>query len=231
LLRGLYDGGFVCHIFACNRFNFLQLASGGNGFCWFWNSAEFADVVASCNGYFKNQLVRNIMIAWERNLNALVVIILSGVLLGAYGVQIFMHEQPCPLCLLQRLGMIGVAVGALLNIWFGVHMSHYGLSLLSALMGGLVALRQISLHVCPGFGEFGLPVLGLSLYTWSFIVFVCVVLSVALLLFLYDPAERQELSIRLNGWCKLAFSLMFFVALANIITTLIQCGLGPCADV
>lgn len=170
------------------------------------------------------------MILWERDLNALIIVIIGGILLGAFGVQIFMHEQPCPLCLLQRLGMIGVATGALLNIWFGVRMSHYGLMLLSALMGGFVALRQISLHVCPAFPKFGLPVLGLSLYTWSFIIFVCVVLAVALLLFLYDPKDSLEQPPSLNGWSKFAFGLIFLVTFANIITTLFQCGFGPCVD-
>lgn len=166
----------------------------------------------------------------ERDLNALIVIILSGILLGAFSVQIFMHEKPCPLCLLQRLGMLGVAVGALLNIWFGVKTGHYGIMLLSSLYGGTVALRQISLHVCPGFPEFGIPVLGLSLYTWSFIIFACVTLAVALLLFLYDPKESLESPPPVNVWSKTAFGLIFFVALANIVTTLFQCGIGPCAD-
>lgn len=170
------------------------------------------------------------MASWERNLNALIIIIISGVLLSAYGVQFLWHEQPCPLCLLQRIGMISVAVAALLNIRFGVKMSHYALALLSALFGGFVALRQISLHVCPGFPEFGLPVLGLSLYTWSFIVFVCVVLAVAFLLFLYNPDEERQVPPPLNAWSKLAYGLIFTVAVANIITTLLQCGLGPCVD-
>lgn len=170
------------------------------------------------------------MFEWQRDLNALIVIILSGILLSAFGVQIFMHEQPCPLCLLQRLGMLGVATGALLNIWFGIRMGHYSLILLSALMGGFVALRQISLHVCPGFPEFGLPVLGLSLYTWSFIIFVCVVFAVAVLLSLYTPQEREEEPRKLNLWCKFAFGSIFFIAIANIVSTLFLCGLGPCVD-
>ena len=170
------------------------------------------------------------MANWERNINALIIIIISGILLSAYGVQFLWHEQPCPLCLLQRIGMISVAAAAFLNIRFGVKMSHYGLALLSALYGGFVALRQISLHVCPGFPEFGLPVLGLSLYTWSFIVFVCVVLAVALLLFLYNPDEERQAPPSLNTWSKLAYGLIITVAVANIISTLFQCGLGPCVD-
>lgn len=164
----------------------------------------------------------------ERYLHILIIAILSGVLLGAFGVQFFKHEEPCPLCLLQRLGMIGVAAGLLLNLWFGVRMSHYAISLLSVLMGGFVALRQIALHVCPGFPTFGEPFWGLSLYTWSFIVFVCCIWAIALLLFLYDPKQSNQESFR-RGWeSKAAFGLIFFVTVVNIFTTFMQCGLGPC---
>lgn len=164
----------------------------------------------------------------QRDLNALVIVIIAGVLLSAFSVQIFWKEDPCPLCLLQRLGMIGVALGMMLNIKFGIHMSHYGFCLLSSFFGGFVALRQISLHVCPGFPEFGLPVLGLSLYTWSFVVFVCCVLAVALLLFLYDPKQSTGEPPIMNSWSKFAFFLIFTVTLANVLTTFLQCGFGSC---
>jgi len=170
------------------------------------------------------------MVKWERDLNALIIIIISGILLSAFGVQLFLHEQPCPLCLLQRIGMIGVAASLLMNVVYGVHASHYGLALLSSLFGGFVALRQISLHVCPGFSKFGLPVLGLSLYTWSFIVFACVVLAVALLLFLYDPKESQEPRLPIGLLGKVAIGLIVIIAAANILTTYLQCGFGPCVD-
>lgn len=167
---------------------------------------------------------------WEPNLNALVIVILAGVLLSAFGVQLFLHEQPCPLCLLQRLGMLGVATALMLNVRFGIYPSHYGLALLSSLFGGFVALRQISLHVCPGMPKFGMPVLGLSLYTWSFVIFVCCVLSVALLLFLYDPAKSKKPQ-PINEWGIFAMGIILAVAAANIITTLLQCGLGICEDI
>lgn len=165
---------------------------------------------------------------WERRLNILIILILSGVLLGAYGVQFFWHEEPCPLCMLQRLGMLGVATGLLLNVWFGVRMSHYAIALLSALMGGFVALRQIALHVCPGTPPFGFPVFGLSLYTWSFIVFVCCIWAIAFLLFLYDPKEESKEPLPIDLASQLAFGFIFFMTIANVITTLVQCGLGPC---
>jgi len=166
----------------------------------------------------------------QKNLNALVIVIICGVLLSAYGVEFFWSEVPCPLCMLQRLCMIAAAIGCLLNLRFGIHTSHYGLTLLSCIAGGTVALRQISLHVCPGFPEFGFPVLGLSLYTWSFFVFVCTGLAVALLLFLYDPMEECAESFIFTKFGKFVFGLLFTVTAANVITTFLHCGFGPCHD-
>lgn len=170
------------------------------------------------------------MIAWQRNLNALAILILVGVLLSAFAVQFLAHEEPCPLCLLQRLGMIGVACSLLLNLKFGMHPSHYALALFSSLLGGMVALRQISLHVCPGFGTFGIPVLGLSLYTWSFIVFFASILGVAILLFLIDSKKSNEAPPIWCVWCTSALATTLIVTLANVVTTFIQCGFGPCQD-
>ena len=170
------------------------------------------------------------MIALQKNINALIIFILSGVLISAFGVQFLWHEEPCPLCLLQRIGMISVAAALALNIKFGIRPFFYGLALLASLFGGFVALRQISLHVCPGFPEFGLPVLGISLYTWSFFVFVCCVFAVALLLFLYDPEENKESELSINRFQSYAFWVIFFVTLTNVIATLAQCGLGICHD-
>ena len=166
----------------------------------------------------------------QRTLNALVSLIICGVLISAFGVEFIWREVPCPLCMLQRLCMIGAAIGFMLNVKFGIKPAHYGLSLLSSLAGGTVALRQISLHVCPGFPTFGIPVLGLSLYTWSFIVFVCVVAAVAGLLFLYDPQNDEDGEREMAPFETLALTVLFVVAAANILTTFYHCGFGPCHD-
>lgn len=164
----------------------------------------------------------------ERNLNALLMVILAAVLWGALGFQLLDGQKPCALCLLQRLGMIGVASGALLNVRFGIKAAHYGLSLLFAITGSFVSLRQISLHVCPSFPTFGVPFLGLSLYTWAFIVFVCAITYIALLCLIFDKAKRARPPHHLNLFCRFAFAALFLVTFINIITALFQCGLGAC---
>ncbi len=166
----------------------------------------------------------------QKNLNGLIIVIICGVLLSAYGVEFLWREVPCPLCMLQRLCMIAAAIGCLLNVRFGIYMSHYGLTLLSCIAGGTVALRQISLHVCPGFPEFGFPVLGLSLYTWSFFVFVCTGFAVAVLLFLYDPVKDNAEPPYFSSFGKFVFGLLFTVTAMNALTTFLHCGFGPCQE-
>ncbi|MGK5595469.1 MAG: disulfide bond formation protein B [Parachlamydiaceae bacterium] len=167
----------------------------------------------------------------ERNLNAAISVTLNFIILSTFGIQVFLHEQPCSLCLLQRTCMIVVSIAALLNVRFGVKMSHYSLMLLSSILGGAIALRQVALHVCPGEAPFGTPVLGLGLYTWAFIIFACCIMVVALLLLLFNPYKADELeNFALNHWHQFALGLAFIIIVGNIITSLILCGVGPCLD-
>lgn len=165
---------------------------------------------------------------WERHANALLALILASVLWGALGIQFFKHEVPCALCMMQRLGMIGVAAAALLNVKFGPRKIHYGLCLFAAIFGGFVALRQISLHACPQFPTFGVPFWGLSLYTWSFIVHASAIFYIGLMLIIFGrhelPAERTTP----NWWGQLAFVVVGLVAVTNIFASLWVCGLGAC---
>lgn len=166
------------------------------------------------------------MTRWILFLNSLLIVIICGVLASAFGVQIILREEPCPLCLLQRVGMTGVAFGAFLNLLYGVRLSSYGVSIFSSVFGGLVALRQIALHVCPQFPTFGTPVLGLDLYVWSFLVFVCSVAYIGLLLFLQDSADDTPAELTLFD--KLSIGFFVLVLLGNIYTSLDLCGFGVC---
>lgn len=171
--------------------------------------------------------------ALARRLNAVFVLAMCAMLLGAYGVQFGLGELPCPLCLLQRAGMLGVAVGGLLNVKFGIRASHYGIALLSAMLGGAVSVRQILLHIVPGTGSYGTAFFGLHLYAWALVTFIAVgaVIAVMLLLdrqFVAEPAPPHGYPP--DGLSRAAFGLAFVVAVANVLTTLLMCGLGGCPD-
>lgn len=164
----------------------------------------------------------------QRILNVLFIYVLCGVLLSAYAYQFLKHEEPCPLCLLQRLGMLGIILGLLMNLRFGIKTEHYGLSILSAVIGRFVSLRQISLHVCPQFATFGEPVLGFDLYVWAFIVFTCSIIAIAILLILFGFTRHQEFKPVWGSWEKLGFTVTTLLVLGNIITSFMDCGFSAC---
>ena len=112
-------------------------------------------------------------------LNALGLYGVALVLAIAFGAQLWLHELPCPLCLLQRMQFAMLAIGPILNIRFGPRPSHYGISLLAALLGAAVAARQIFLHILPGDPGFGSALFGYHYYTWAFIGFTAAIVLIA----------------------------------------------------
>ena len=166
-------------------------------------------------------------------INSFAVLGICGVLLGAYYIQFVEGEFPCPLCLLQRLAMLGVAFGAMLNLRYGIHTRHYGVSLLSAIFGASVSIRQILLHIDPSDSGYGSPVLGMHLYTWAFIVFAVVILFIGIMMFFETQFEdsSENRSAKSIGWfIKAVFFLVVLIAAVNVVTTFLECGLGQCPD-
>lgn len=168
----------------------------------------------------------------EKDLNALFILMLSGMILGAFAFQFIYKEAPCPLCLLQRLGMIGVMVGGMLNLRFGIHIRHYVISLFSALGGAAVSIRQILLHIAPGQMPFGTPVMGFSLYTWAFFSFLTAIVTICIILFVDDVRDptlpKYSMDYNMDGFSYVAFFVAILTVLANFVYTLQHCGLGPC---
>src|SRR6185369_11215491 len=117
-----------------------------------------------------------------RGLNVVFVLAVCAILLGAFAVQFLFGELPCPLCLLQRVALIGVGLGAMLNVVYGVRPRNYGVSLASAIFGGAVACRHILLHIAPGSPIHGWTLLGMHLYTLSLVAFVAIAVLINLML-------------------------------------------------
>ena len=171
-----------------------------------------------------------------RIINILALVGLLGVLAGSLHLQLGVGEQPCPLCLVQRSGMIGLAVGPIMNLLWGMKAQHYAISILAACAGAAGSVRQIFLHVAsptdPGYGpEF----FGFHLYTWAFVTFAVGVIGCAILLFWNTPLTCGD-----DGISKQAGSLraityavitsVFLDLLVITITVIPECGLGMCPD-
>ncbi len=162
------------------------------------------------------------------------------IILIALYFQLVLNELPCPLCLLQRLGLLGVAFGFLLNTHYHVRPSHYALSLISAVVTSFVSLRQIALHVTDPVG-YGSSFLGFHMYTWVFILCCVIILYIAIVMsfprqyMIYKDKARIEKISEARGkktrlFTRCAFILFLVIIILNMFSTFSECGLTECPD-
>ncbi|MBX6964275.1 disulfide bond formation protein B [Alcaligenes faecalis] len=151
-------------------------------------------------------------------------------LLIAFYYQFVKAELPCPLCLLQRVGLIIVGCGFLCNIRLGVKGTHYGMVLAGSVITGLIAVRQVFLHILPGDVGYGSTLFGLHFYTWTLITSILIVLAVSVMLSMGDREFGVRKMSFFLGLGK-AVTVLFIVLIAgNLVSTLLECGFGQCAD-
>lgn len=172
---------------------------------------------------------------WSRIINVVALLGLLGVLAGSLHLQLGVGEQPCPLCLVQRSGMIGLAVGPIMNLLWGIRARHYALSILAAFAGGAGSVRQILLHIQPDDPGYGPEFLGLHLYTWALVTFALGAVGCALLLMWQTPLDAGDTGVMgRRGWLRgLAFFVIAWLAIDLVViaaTVIPECGLGMCPD-
>ncbi len=151
-------------------------------------------------------------------------------LLVGFALQFSLDGLPCPLCLLQRVAFAMVAFGFLLNVRFGSEPAHYGIILLSALFGAAVSARQVLLHIVPGSGAYGSPILGLHFYSWAFVLFCATILATAVLLLLHAGLPDAPRRGTRGRWVSLVAVAAIAVTAANAVTTFVECGPIECPE-
>ena len=153
---------------------------------------------------------------WIAHLNILVV---CGVLAGAFVVQFGEGEFPCPLCVLQRMAMMLCALGPAYVIMqaragevkTSDFATGYGMSVIAAVGGACISIRQILLHIVPPDPGYGDPVLGSHLYTWALLVFVAEIIAAGVNLVFARELEPREARF---GWPSRLVLLLFGVIIA-----------------
>ncbi len=172
------------------------------------------------------------------NITSINLIITSFEILGlcvlmilALLIQFYLKEPPCPLCLLQRFGFMGIMLAVSLNLRFGYKANHTGLSLLFAIFTAFVALRQIAIHIVPGSGSYGSKILGLHLYTWSFVVSIAFIIFNCIVLCIENLPINKEVSNKTQNKTYIAlFFIVGTIILINLVSTFFECGLGSCPE-
>jgi disulfide bond formation protein DsbB len=163
-------------------------------------------------------------------LNVLSLYALAALLAGAFAAQLLLGELPCPLCLLQRVMFALLAVGPILNLRFGLRPSHYAMSLLTALAGAAVSTRQVLLHIMPGDPGYGTALLGYHDYTWALIGFIAAIVLLSLMLLADRQFSDSRHPVAPGLPARGAVWLVIILTLANVGSTLLECGLKACAD-
>jgi disulfide bond formation protein DsbB len=165
-------------------------------------------------------------------LNALGLYAIALVLIAAFAAQLLLHELPCPLCLLQRIQFAVLAIGPIMSVRWGPRPSHYALSLFAAAAGFAFSTRQVLLHVLPGDPGYGTALLGYHYYTLALIAFaVSIVLIGVMLLFdrQFEPEEPKNFDVP-DLFATAAVWLVIALTGLNVVSTLLECGFGACAD-
>jgi disulfide bond formation protein DsbB len=164
-------------------------------------------------------------------LNSVCMFIVSSILLGALYFQFGLGEDPCPLCLLQRMGMMGILFGLSLNIFYGFRSEHFATVIISSLVGLVFSTRQVLLHICPEPGVepgYGSPIFGMYLYSWGVLIFIASILASSIFLF-FIPKYRAIFSkpILIE---RVSFFLVVLIVLINVIANFFECQFGPCCE-
>ncbi|MDY7545190.1 disulfide bond formation protein B [Glaciimonas sp. Gout2] len=175
----------------------------------------------------KNDIPQSLGASELLNIFALLGISLS--LTIAFYYQLALHELPCPLCLLQRVGLIAVGIGFLMNVRFGIRSAHYGVSLIGALLTLAVATRQMFLHIIPGrTNGYGSEVFGVHFYTLAVLSSLAAILFIGAMLMLKTWERPLESKQKVNVAGKFAIVIFTLLIAANLVSTVLECGGGEC---
>ncbi|MGI9163507.1 MAG: disulfide bond formation protein B, partial [Mycobacterium sp.] len=149
------------------------------------------------------------------------------VMLSAFFIQFVKGEFPCPLCMLQRYGMILATIGALFVIMqarrgtltIARYAQGLGMGLIAVLAGASVSVRQIELHILPGDPGYGEPFLRLHLYTWAFVTFAIVMIYIGAMLMLMPKGIPAAPAAGSAGWKLSTAIIWLFIAVvaANVV--------------
>ena len=172
-----------------------------------------------------------IIVVLDRLVLLLMLAALAAILTAAMILQYAFGEIPCPLCLLQRVAMLGCCFGLIRQLRAEGSERGSGISLVFALLLLVISVRQtlLDLFPRPGHAYIGSAVLGMHMEVWSVLVAVALLLGFAIRFALLGARVRQRTPAA--PWCACARGLELYIVLLcllNFVSVVLQCGLGEC---
>lgn len=160
---------------------------------------------------------------------------IAAILSAALALQFGKGELPCPLCLLERAAMFGVAFGMLQNLRHEYSSRNTGISLMFAVFLLVVAVRQslLDIYPRPGHAYIGSAVLGLHMPVWAILIALALIAAFAVKLVLlggdvHMGGARPGMFPLLGRLAGLVAVVLVGLVLVNFVAVVLQCGLGEC---
>lgn len=167
----------------------------------------------------------------ERSLLAMMTT-MAAILTAAMVLQYYDNEIPCPLCLLQRVTMLGVCFGIILHFRRGYSARNDGVSMLFALLLLIISARQTLLDIYPrpGHAYIGSAVLGLHMPVWSVVIAFAILVAFATKFAVLGGGDLrdQPLSPALGRPARLLSLYVIAIGLINFGSVILQCGTDAC---
>ncbi|MCW5694049.1 MAG: disulfide bond formation protein B [Pseudolabrys sp.] len=158
---------------------------------------------------------------------------IAGILTAAMVMQYAFGELPCPLCLLQRVALFGVAFAVILGLRHGDSARTTGLGLLISIFLLVIAVRQTLLDIYPrpGHEYIGSAVLGLHMPVWSVLIALALIAGYALKLTVFGDSEHRPDLAAYPALKRVATAASVYVVVLcaiNLGSVVVQCGLEQC---
>lgn len=156
----------------------------------------------------------------------LVVFSMTIMLIMAFFYQFAVHDLPCSMCMMSRMGLYAISFGFIINLTKGRSSSNYFLSLIACLVSLAISLEFLVRHIVPGSSTFGSAVFGLHMYTWNFIATFLIMLYCAIAGIILN--NKNTAIRKINFITKLIIAILMLTLITNAVSTFIECGLYTC---
>jgi disulfide bond formation protein DsbB len=168
----------------------------------------------------------------DRLVLLLMLAVVAVILTMAMVLQVAFGEIPCPLCLLQRVAMLGCCFGLVQQLRAEESQRGAGIGLIFALLLLVISARQTLLDIVPrpGHSYVGQAVFGLHMPVWSVVIAVALMAGFAIRFALFG-APRAAAALEDSAMRRSARVLelyVVFICAINFVAVVLQCGLGEC---
>jgi disulfide bond formation protein DsbB len=173
-----------------------------------------------------------IIVVLDRLVLLVMLLILAAILTAAMIVQYAFSDLPCPLCLLQRVAMLGCCFGLIQQLRAGGSERGTGISLVFALLLLVISVRQtlLDLFPRPDHSYIGRAIFGIHMEVWSVFVAVALLLGFAIRFALFGaPRAAPETEGSMMGRFARGLAIyVIFICAINFLSVVLQCGIGQC---